>query len=47
MSQGALSGLRRVQQAPRAGLSGEIVAGMGGESSRPASIDNLLERLDR
>lgn len=29
------------------GLSGEFVAGMGGESSKPASIQNLLERLDR
>ncbi|MDX2233129.1 MAG: NADH:flavin oxidoreductase [Hyphomonadaceae bacterium] len=29
------------------GLTGEFVAGMGGEASRPASLDNLLERLDR
>lgn len=29
------------------GLSGEFVAGMGGEASKPASLANLLERLDR
>lgn len=29
------------------GLTGEFIAGMGGEGSRPASLDNLLERLDR
>ncbi len=29
------------------GLSGEFVAAMGGEGSKPASLDNLLERLDR
>lgn len=29
------------------GLSGEFVAAFGGESSKPASIGNLLERLDR
>lgn len=29
------------------GLSGEFVAGMRGEASKPASLDNLLERLDR
>ncbi len=29
------------------GLSGEFVAGMAGEASKPASLDNLLERLDR
>lgn len=27
------------------GLSGEFIAGFGGEGSKPASIDNLLERL--
>ncbi|WP_426166894.1 NADH:flavin oxidoreductase [Sandarakinorhabdus sp. DWP1-3-1] len=29
------------------GLSGEFIAGFGGEKSEPASIDNLLERLER
>lgn len=29
------------------GLSGEFVAGMGGESSQPASLDGLLERMAR
>jgi 2,4-dienoyl-CoA reductase-like NADH-dependent reductase (Old Yellow Enzyme family) len=29
------------------GLTGEFVAGMSGEASRPASLDNLLARLDR
>jgi 2,4-dienoyl-CoA reductase-like NADH-dependent reductase (Old Yellow Enzyme family) len=29
------------------GLTGEFVAGMRGESSKPASLDNLLERLAR
>lgn len=29
------------------GLSGEFIAGFAGEGSQPASIDNLLERLDR
>ncbi|MEY2884090.1 MAG: hypothetical protein RL490_1814 [Pseudomonadota bacterium] len=29
------------------GLSGEFIAGFGGEASTPASIDNLLERLAR
>jgi 2,4-dienoyl-CoA reductase-like NADH-dependent reductase (Old Yellow Enzyme family) len=29
------------------GLTGEFVAGMSGEASRPASIDNLLTRLAR
>ena len=29
------------------GLTGEFVAAMGGEASKPASLDNLLERLDR
>jgi 2,4-dienoyl-CoA reductase-like NADH-dependent reductase (Old Yellow Enzyme family) len=29
------------------GLTGEFVAGMGGEASQPASLDGLLERLDR
>ncbi len=29
------------------GLSGEFVAGMRGEASKPASIDNLLARLER
>nr|WP_310522475.1 NADH:flavin oxidoreductase [Polymorphobacter sp.] len=29
------------------GLSGEFIAGFGGEASQPASIDNLLERLER
>ncbi|WP_310496363.1 NADH:flavin oxidoreductase [Sandarakinorhabdus sp.] len=29
------------------GLSGEFVAGMRGEASKPASIENLLERLAR
>ena len=29
------------------GLTGEFVAGMGGESSKPASLDGLLDRLER
>ncbi len=29
------------------GLSGEFIAAFGGETSQPASIDGLLERLDR
>jgi 2,4-dienoyl-CoA reductase-like NADH-dependent reductase (Old Yellow Enzyme family) len=29
------------------GLTGEFVAGMSGEASKPASIDNLLARLAR
>ncbi len=29
------------------GLSGEFVAGFGGEQSQPASLDNLIERLAR
>jgi 2,4-dienoyl-CoA reductase-like NADH-dependent reductase (Old Yellow Enzyme family) len=29
------------------GLSGEFIAAFGGESSKPASIDGLLHRLDR
>jgi 2,4-dienoyl-CoA reductase-like NADH-dependent reductase (Old Yellow Enzyme family) len=29
------------------GLSGEFIAGFNGESSQPASLDKLLERLDR
>ena len=29
------------------GLTGEFVAGMGGESSKPASLDGLLARLER
>ena len=29
------------------GLSGEFIAAYGGEASQPASLDNLLERLDR
>lgn len=29
------------------GLSGEFIAGFGGEVSNPASLDKLLERLDR
>ena len=29
------------------GLSGEFIAAFGGEASKPASLDNLLERLDR
>jgi len=29
------------------GLSGEFIAAFGGEGSQPASIDGLLERLDR
>jgi 2,4-dienoyl-CoA reductase-like NADH-dependent reductase (Old Yellow Enzyme family) len=29
------------------GLTGEFVAGMSGEASKPASIDNLLARLER
>lgn len=29
------------------GLSGEFIAGMGGESSEPTSIDKLLERLEK
>ncbi|MDO8297207.1 MAG: NADH:flavin oxidoreductase [Caulobacter sp.] len=29
------------------GLTGEFIAGMGGEASQPASLDRLLERLDR
>jgi 2,4-dienoyl-CoA reductase-like NADH-dependent reductase (Old Yellow Enzyme family) len=29
------------------GLTGEFVAGMSGEASRPASLDNLLARLER
>ncbi|UAJ11333.1 NADH:flavin oxidoreductase [Polymorphobacter megasporae] len=29
------------------GLSGEFVAGFGGEQSQPASLDNLLERLEK
>ncbi|PTL84348.1 NADH:flavin oxidoreductase [Vitiosangium sp. GDMCC 1.1324] len=29
------------------GLSGEFVAAFGGESSKPASLDNLLQRLER
>ncbi|MNY68827.1 NADH:flavin oxidoreductase / NADH oxidase family protein [compost metagenome] len=29
------------------GLSGEFIAAFGGEGSKPASIDGLLERLDR
>jgi 2,4-dienoyl-CoA reductase-like NADH-dependent reductase (Old Yellow Enzyme family) len=29
------------------GLSGEFIGGMSGEASKPASIENLLERLDR
>ena len=29
------------------GLSGEFIAGFAGEASQPASIDNLLERLER
>ena len=29
------------------GLSGDFIAGFGGEASQPASIDNLLERLER
>jgi 2,4-dienoyl-CoA reductase-like NADH-dependent reductase (Old Yellow Enzyme family) len=29
------------------GLTGEFVAGMGGEASKPASLDGLLARLER
>ena len=29
------------------GLSGEFIASFGGESSKPASLDELLRRLDR
>ncbi|MDP1632860.1 MAG: NADH:flavin oxidoreductase [Caulobacter sp.] len=29
------------------GLSGEFIAAYGGEASQPASLDNLLERMDR
>jgi 2,4-dienoyl-CoA reductase-like NADH-dependent reductase (Old Yellow Enzyme family) len=29
------------------GLSGEFIAGFGGEASQPASLDALLERLER
>ena len=29
------------------GLSGDFIGGMRGEASRPASLENLLERLDR
>ena len=29
------------------GLDGDFIAGFGGEASRPASLDGLLERLDR
>lgn len=29
------------------GLSGDFIAGFGGEGSEPASIDGLLERMDR
>ena len=29
------------------GLSGDFIAGFGGEASQPASLDNLIERLDR
>jgi 2,4-dienoyl-CoA reductase-like NADH-dependent reductase (Old Yellow Enzyme family) len=29
------------------GLSGDFINGMRGEASKPASLDNLLERLDR
>ena len=29
------------------GLTGEFVAGMGGESSKPASLDGLLTRMER
>jgi len=29
------------------GLTGEFIAAWGGEASQPASLDNLLERLDR
>ena len=29
------------------GLSGEFIAAFGGESSKPASLDELLRRLDR
>ena len=29
------------------GLSGDFIAGFGGEGSQPASLDGLLERLDR
>ncbi len=29
------------------GLSGEFVAAMGGEGSQPASLDELMRRLDR
>ena len=29
------------------GLSGDFIAGFGGEGSQPASLDRLLERLAR
>jgi 2,4-dienoyl-CoA reductase-like NADH-dependent reductase (Old Yellow Enzyme family) len=29
------------------GLSGEFIAAFGGESSKPASLDNLIERMER
>src|SRR6266542_4812283 len=29
------------------GLTGEFIAAYGGESSRPASLDELIRRLDR
>ena len=29
------------------GLTGEFIASFGGESSKPASLDELLRRLDR
>jgi 2,4-dienoyl-CoA reductase-like NADH-dependent reductase (Old Yellow Enzyme family) len=29
------------------GLSGEFIASFGGESSKPASLDELLRRLNR
>ena len=29
------------------GLTGEFIASWGGEASQPASLDNLLERMDR
>ena len=29
------------------GLDGDFIAGFGGEGSKPATLDALLERLDR
>jgi 2,4-dienoyl-CoA reductase-like NADH-dependent reductase (Old Yellow Enzyme family) len=29
------------------GLSGEFIGAFGGESSKPASLDNLIQRIER